>query len=234
MATRYRIPCVVACALLLFPLLIIQVPAAFPQALSITPQPLQESHRILVKLRTSLAGPIEAELPAQGPLSAMTISAGGARNAALRSFLSRYSPDRLTPLYPAMIRDRQQHGWSDAQIADLARRRFPNRAVQQMNPPGVPEISRTYVLDFPGANSTRINALVQHLQADPDVEFAEPDHIVHTTQLPNDPFLSSSGTWGQSYQDLWGHYAINAPTAWNTALGDGIIVAVIDTGIDYN
>jgi subtilisin family serine protease len=59
---------------------------------------------------------------------------------------------------------------------------------------------------------------------------------VHTTQqpLPNDPFLSSSGTWGQLYQDLWGHYAINAPTAWNTALGDGIIVAVVDTGIDYN
>ncbi|MEM8936673.1 MAG: S8 family peptidase [Pseudomonadota bacterium] len=52
-----------------------------------------------------------------------------------------------------------------------------------------------------------------------------------SAQTPNDPYYSSSGTWGQSYGDQWGLQAINLETQPHGV--DSIIVAVIDTGIDY-
>jgi len=50
--------------------------------------------------------------------------------------------------------------------------------------------------------------------------------------LPDDPFLSSSGSWGQDFPDLWGLFQIHAPEAWELPEGEGVIVAVVDTGID--
>ncbi|HKF20424.1 MAG TPA: S8 family serine peptidase [Candidatus Angelobacter sp.] len=196
-------------------------------------KPAPEKHRILVKVRPELAQQIEAQLPAQGLAQAMAIRPDHSGSPGVQSFLTQYSPSRLAPLYPGLIRARQQHGWTDAEIADQLRQRFPRRAARQ-RPVATPEISRTYVMEFPGASAGEIALLVKRLKADPNVEFVEPDQTVRTSQLPNDPFLSSTGTWGQSYQDLWGHYKIGAPTAWNTTLGDSIIVAVVDTGIDYN
>lgn len=52
---------------------------------------------------------------------------------------------------------------------------------------------------------------------------------------PNDPFFWSSGTWGNSYPDLWGLKRVKADRAWNVTKGNAqVIVAVSDTGIDYN
>jgi subtilisin family serine protease len=50
--------------------------------------------------------------------------------------------------------------------------------------------------------------------------------------LPDDPFLASSGSWGQDFPDLWGLYQIEAPEAWEHAQGEGVVVAVVDTGLD--
>ncbi len=59
----------------------------------------------------------------------------------------------------------------------------------------------------------------------PQVFYAQPDYIYHTTVIPNDP------RWG----DLWGMTNIKAPTAWDTFTGNAsLVVADIDTGIDYN
>ena len=72
------------------------------------------------------------------------------------------------------------------------------------------------------------------LRAQPEVEYAELNMIVHTQTAPNDFYYSTSSAWGQSFRDLWGLQSISAETAWNTTQGDGVIVAVVDTGLDYN
>ncbi len=61
------------------------------------------------------------------------------------------------------------------------------------------------------------------------VEYVEPDYVYRATgvqldYIPNDPYLN--------YQ--WGLFSINATDAWDIERGNGsMIVAVIDTGIDY-
>ena len=68
--------------------------------------------------------------------------------------------------------------------------------------------------------------------ADPHVEYAQPNfRVAH--DLLDDPFLFSQGSWHQPYADLWGLHRIGAPAAWERTQGEGVVVAVADTGLDY-
>ncbi len=58
--------------------------------------------------------------------------------------------------------------------------------------------------------------------------------------LSNDTYVDldqngiwSIGAWGQSYEDLWGLKKIEADKGWAISQGEGVIVAVIDSGVDY-
>jgi subtilisin family serine protease len=55
------------------------------------------------------------------------------------------------------------------------------------------------------------------------VDFAEPDPIVKAFLAPNDTL----------YPMLWGMQTIRADVAWNMANGAGVVIAVIDSGVDY-
>lgn len=54
------------------------------------------------------------------------------------------------------------------------------------------------------------------------VEWAEADALVPPAYAPNDP----------SYPIQWHHVKINSPTAWDSATGSGVTIAICDTGID--
>src|SRR6266496_1047759 len=69
--------------------------------------------------------------------------------------------------------------------------------------------------------------------ANPNVEYASVDAIASAQAFTNDPYLMSSGAWGQNYGDLWALTKIGAPAAWDSATGSGVVVAVVDTGVDY-
>ncbi|MFH2104625.1 MAG: S8 family serine peptidase [Parcubacteria group bacterium] len=102
-------------------------------------------------------------------------------------------------------------------------------------PKGVntPDLSAVYKMSFP--EDTDVRKVIAEYENDPAVEYAEPNYKMETSRTPNDPYLSSSGTWGQAYDDLWGLKKINAEYAWDTNIGSAdVIVAVIDTGVDYN
>lgn len=62
------------------------------------------------------------------------------------------------------------------------------------------------------------------LLSNPDVQYAEPNYLYKTMATPNDP----------KFGQLWGMQKIQAPAAWNTkSKGNKVIVAVIDTGVNY-
>jgi subtilisin family serine protease len=70
-----------------------------------------------------------------------------------------------------------------------------------------------------------VQQVVAQYQADPQVEAAEPDYVVHATRTPNDP----------AFNKQWDMTKISAPAAWDKTTGSAnVVVAVIDTGVDYN
>ncbi|HEV2987017.1 MAG TPA: S8 family serine peptidase, partial [Candidatus Angelobacter sp.] len=197
---------------------------------SASPAPNQ-THRVVVKLRAPLAADVEAELP----MNTLALSAKGVHSAHVQAFMARHPVRTLAPLYGDLVRTKKQQGLTEAEIVSRLKQRFPQRTKRFASNIAPPEISRTYILDLNTSSEAELKHHVDQLKADPEIEFAEPDHVVRSSQtLPNDPYLSSSGSWGQSYGDLWGILAIGSPAAWNTNAGDGIVVAVVDTGIDYN
>jgi len=94
----------------------------------------------------------------------------------------------------------------------------------------------TVLFSAPGLASipARVTELLTALRQLPQIEYAELNPIMQTQLVPDDPYYSSSATWGQTFQDLWGLQKIQAETAWDLSQGSNVIVAVIDTGIDYN
>ncbi len=68
-------------------------------------------------------------------------------------------------------------------------------------------------------------AIMNALAADPGVAYVEPDQIMVPFLSPND----------SSYSQQWHYFeatgGANLPTAWDTATGTGVTVAVLDTGI---
>lgn len=79
---------------------------------------------------------------------------------------------------------------------------------------------RTVVLDL--SNERDLSRAIQDYQQSPDVEWAHPATVLSVQAVPNDPMYSS----------LWGMTKVEAPAAWDLATGAGIVVAVVDTGID--
>jgi subtilisin family serine protease len=83
-------------------------------------------------------------------------------------------------------------------------------------------------------STTDTESAVQTFADDPRIEYMEPNYIISLERTPNDP--SFSKLWGlhNSGQSRGKADAdIDAPEAWEKKTGGDIIVAVIDTGVDY-
>jgi subtilisin family serine protease len=55
------------------------------------------------------------------------------------------------------------------------------------------------------------------------VLYAEPNYVYKATLVPNDP----------RWSELWGMAKIQMPDAWDTITGGDVVIADVDTGIDY-
>jgi len=87
-------------------------------------------------------------------------------------------------------------------------------------------------LDDPNVD---IHELCRKLASMPEVATAEPNYIYHPHSVPNDPFATSSGLWGQGFQDQWGLHLAEVFPAWDKETQTNeVIVAVVDSGLDFN
>jgi subtilisin family serine protease len=82
--------------------------------------------------------------------------------------------------------------------------------------------SRLYVIELP-ANASE-TAVVAQLQRRPELKFAELDRVVKSTATVNDPYIGSE----------WHLSKVNALSAWDVAVGNGITIAILDSGINVN
>lgn len=179
----------------------------------------------------------------------------------LDRLFENYRPQRIKALYRSSEEEGQsteaisvqalRSQWEGKLAASKSR--FANRARRAQTARPDPELFHIYRIDF--AADTDIELAAIEFSKDPHVEFAHPDYIMgimgqeipvgtnnNTPQLthaiqptyPNDPYFYSQGSWGQNYSDLWGIKRTQALQLWRNAnKGQGITVAVVDTGVDY-
>ena len=86
------------------------------------------------------------------------------------------------------------------------------------------EAPDSYLLGVPAGQEA---AAAGVLASNPNVVAADPNYVrhIHAAEVvPNDPL----------YPVQWGWPRINAPAAWNNAQAPGVVVAVLDTGLDLN
>ena len=111
--------------------------------------------------------------------------------------------------------------------------------------PGVsqPKLDKVYSLTT--GRDVDVLAMVNEYSQNPAVLYAEPNYISQVQSfpqtLPNDTYADpnqdnvwSNGAWSNARSDLWGLEDVEANKAWPLALGNGIVVAVVDSGIDYS
>lgn len=71
-----------------------------------------------------------------------------------------------------------------------------------------------------------VEEMVEIYSKNPNVEYAVPNYIMHAAMVPNDPYYA--------YQwNFHSGHGINLTRAWDISTGQGVIVAVLDTGIAY-
>lgn len=96
------------------------------------------------------------------------------------------------------------------------------------------DLDRLYLLEF--SSNVDVGKMAVRYENSPLVEYAEPNFVYSPDVFPNDPEFSR--LWGLHDR---GHFGgtpgndIDAPQAWDIrANSSAIVVAVIDTGVNYN
>ncbi|MGA2279704.1 MAG: S8 family serine peptidase [Verrucomicrobiota bacterium] len=186
---------------------------------------MDQPRKILVKLKGPLAQQVESILPASLEIT------GNAARFSNTDWLDKHAIKKMKPLYPEMVREKKARGVTGEQIAQEMRDRFPARAHRAPAGLKAPDLTRTYVIDMSDSAESEVAQKLAELQADPNVEYAEQDMILQANVLPDDPYLTSTTLWTNIF-DLYGLYLISCPAAWDTSTGQGIIVGVVDSGVD--
>jgi serine protease len=79
----------------------------------------------------------------------------------------------------------------------------------------------------------------KELQADPRVKYALPNYEARASFVPNDPGRGAAGQWTDVQWNFLDPFGVRVLGAWDNAInagrpgGQGVIVAVLDTGVAY-
>jgi serine protease len=136
--------------------------------------------------------------------------------------------------------------WRETGVAAVRIEELVGRAARLQDATGIPmhavrsigsrlDVVRIDTARYPGM----MRSALWRLAADPSVEYAEPDERIYALGTANDPrFVAGGdalGQWlGQWYlknYDATVLSAINATAAWDLSRGQGLRIAVIDTGV---
>lgn len=187
------------------------------------------SHRLIVKFKKSFVSTTESALGTNAAgLTSQT------SDPTMKAFIEKHRLRSLEPIHKDLVLQKIRTGKSAAQQAEEARARFPKRSLRFTGTFQPEDLSLDYVVTLNKATEAEAQDALTSLKNDPNVETVHREQIFRAALWVNDSYYSSQGAWGQSYGDLWGLKKIQAGSAWDQATGQGVIVGVVDTGVDYN
>ncbi|MFH1038407.1 MAG: S8 family serine peptidase [PVC group bacterium] len=172
-----------------------------------------------------------------------------------------YGVKEIRPLFPGMVKRMKSQRMSFQKHVEEIKKKFPVRAARARSGAQIPDISLWYRLEMD--EGVDIGAAAKEYGDLSEVDLACPvsyaqlnsDPLPEVPYIPDDEFIEDAanpghfreGSWGQDYPDLWRLQKIQAIEAWNafdknnnglfdggeTPPGGGIVVAVVDSGVDY-
>ncbi len=83
--------------------------------------------------------------------------------------------------------------------------------------------------------SIDIERMIDRLSASPLVEYAEPNWVGQALHVPDDPMYIETGKWNDVYvAEAFHLFPIDVERGWDSATGEGVVIAHIDTGLDFD
>lgn len=180
--------------------------------------------RAVVKFKPEMGRQVEGALPRPKLELTPQDSAYGSV-----TLFRKHGVQKIRPLYRSLVEQKKN---GEKSHSERVREKFPKRAVRASQNP--PEISYTYLVELKVTGAAELEKSLEKLRKEPGVEFAEVETPYFANLIPNDPYYSSRGSWGRTYDDLYGLKKMDTATAWDQTNGAGLVVAVVDTGVDYN
>ncbi|MFA4937117.1 MAG: S8 family serine peptidase [Patescibacteria group bacterium] len=192
---------------------------------------------IIIKFKEKNAASIDRNLNSQ----TMKLSPSRTGLSSVNTLNVKYKVKDIAPVFKELKDKQLQTNKSYKQLFTETKANFSQRAKRAPKNAKVPNLTNIYKLELED-KSADIQAICEEYKKDPNVEYCEPNYIATVFTLPNDTYVDPNqkgtwlaGAWGQSYSNLWGLEKIKMEEAWAvTSGGSNIIVAVSDTGVDYN
>jgi subtilisin family serine protease len=184
-----------------------------------TKKPRYVSNEIIVKYNKKTADKLEADLLSGKKTDQMGLSES------LDRLGRKYKAKKVKSLFP-MFKENQKRLEAlknkDKNHLSKKDKHILRRMSRAPKGAKVPDLGRIYKIELELGQS--VEEVVAAYNRDPDVEYAQLNHKFRIFALPNDP----------EYYLQWNMVKIQAPEAWDIHTGSPeIVVAVIDTGVDY-
>lgn len=185
-------------------------------------KPLYAPDEILVKFRRETADKVDEGLRMEMPPE--QISLGDS----LDKVRNQFRVNRMEPVFrdfkQIQILNKRLEESNIKQLKDTELRLLKRQKRAPKNS-RVPELDRIYKIKVEALNNQPLEQVVKAFNRSPDVEYAELNYTVTIDLQPNDTDFSIQ----------WPLQKINAQQAWDINTGsNSVIVAVVDTGVDYN
>jgi subtilisin family serine protease len=206
-----------------------------------TPEGYVENE-IIVKFRGNVAEAVQTGLANGGPAKGLKLSNS------LDELNKRYKLKKAKCLVKNFRENRGRVKAllkKDEALLSKKERHIVKRLKRAPKGARVPDLSGIYKLELELGEGQSLEEAVAEYGSDLDIEYAELNYIVKITASPNDPLYPIQwplNNTGQMYPES-GRYNhppgtpdsdIDAPEAWDLHTGSSeIIVAVVDTGVDY-
>ena len=130
----------------------------------------------------------------------------------------------LTDLHERPLSRRRRQGGDDTRSTPKERR-LARRQRRAHTPGAESGLDRVYRIRLHETSPEPVQEVLEAYRRHPDVEYAELNHVVSICAEPDDPLYTSQ----------WALETMGAAEAWETCRGNAeIVVAVIDTGVDYD
>ena len=104
----------------------------------------------------------------------------------------------------------------------------------------LPRVVENFKTSLVKSDSLSTKELIEQFSKEPNVKYVEPNYKYHLNTVPNDEYFYKQWGLKNSGQEIKGENGsnradINASSAWDITIGSSnYIVAVLDTGVDYN